>query len=181
MCPCPDDPYICVRNGSTVTRWSHLWSPLFSPIIIHHHTHHYLPPPHHHHTHPILPPSPYFQPPGELTSPNFPVGQPIQHVARYPENKIRFFQMDQFSFHIPYGGNYTLILKTFSSVSQAAVVPPSLMVFLFALFSYCSMSFYTRNFFKKAFENTGDGGFIAIMISVSGDWFSSYLCSEYGF
>ena len=62
-------------------------------------------------------PSPYFQPPGELISPNFPVGQPIQHVARYPENKIRFFQMDQFSFHIPYGGNYTLILRTFSSVS----------------------------------------------------------------
>ena len=44
-------------------------------------------------------------------------GPAIQHVARYPENKIRFFQMDQFSFHIPYGGNYTLILRTFSSVS----------------------------------------------------------------
>ena len=55
MCPCPDDPYICVRNGSTVTRWPHLWSPLFSPIIIHHHTHHYLDPPHHHQFHPILP------------------------------------------------------------------------------------------------------------------------------
>ena len=46
-------------------------------------------------------PSPYFHPAGELISPNFPVGQPIQHVARYPENKIRFFQMDQFSlFHM---------------------------------------------------------------------------------
>ena len=32
------------------------------------------------------------------------------------------------------------------------------MVLLFAVFSYCSLSFYTRTFFKNEFENTGGGG-----------------------
>ena len=136
MCPCPDDPYICVRNGSTVTRWPHLWSPLFSPIIIHHHTH-YPHPPHHHQFHPILPPSPYFHPAGELISPNFPVGQPIQHVARYPENKIRFFQMDQFSlFHMA-----EIILR------RRWYLHHLWYFYLIADFSYCSLSFYTRKNF----------------------------------
>ena len=82
-------------------------------------------------------PSPYFHPAGELISPNFPVGQPIQHVARYPENKIRFSQVDQFSlFHMA-----EIILR------RRWYLHHLWYFYLIADFSYCSLSFYTRKIF----------------------------------